>query len=558
MSENDLNKDSSTAVKALVVCCVMLLSAIAGGWMLTAKPLGDHECFVTVTAREMLESGDWVVPTCNGQLRLEKTPLNYWMTAAIGKARGGVDDLSGKLPSAVLAMLSAAGIVYFVSRWLGFRTAVIAASVWSTSLAFTRYAQSARPEMSLTCFVAVCFLSFYTAMIETRRKRQIVYMLIFWVSFSLAMLAKGPAPLPLVLVPLFFWVLVFKQWKQIPRMLPIVGGIIFLAIVLAWPILLGMRLAEASGDASQAGFIGFWKTEFIDRFMGAHAAGRKPFYYYFYVMFQFMAPWVVFVPMAIAAPFYKVWGEKRRTMLFLWLWFAGDLLFMSLSGGKRRHYILPAMPALAILVGVLLEDMIFIQKAHTKQFARNLLLIHGGVIAIGAVGGLLYATAVNREFLRETVFLAVPALAVAAVIAALFARGRKAFACGGIFGGYCILLMIAYPVWIVPYSSNQLIKPLASNAAAQVPASEELIAYNYIPLRFIHYFGRTVPIIKDMSETHRQYENGKWVIAAGPDLDELTDDGGFEVAKLWKDAARINGKVANCAIFHKTKVHADK
>ncbi len=549
-----MNKDSSTTIKAVVVVCVMLLSAITSGWMLTAKPLGDHESYVTITAREMLESDDWVVPTCNGQLRLEKTPLNYWMTAAIGKIRGGVDDLAGKLPSMLLAMLSTAAILYFVSRWLGFRTAVMAALIWSTSTSFVRYGHSGRPEMSLTCFVAICFLSFYTAMIETRRKRQVVYMLIFWVSFSLAMLAKGPAPLPLVTVPLFFWVLMFKKWKQIPRMLPVIGGIIFLAAVLAWPVLLGMRMAQASGGDSQAGFIDFWKREFIDRFMGSHAAGDKPFYYYFYVMFQLMVPWVVFVPMAIAAPFYKVWGEKRKVMVFLWLWFAADVLFMSLSGGKRMHYILPAMPAMAILIGILLEDMIFIQKAHTKQLARNLLLVHVGVVIAGAIGSLAYVVAVKPEMLRETAFLAIPALIMVATAAVSFARGKKVPGCIAIFGGYCIVMMIAFAVFLVPYSSTNRIRPFALDVKASVPRSDKLVAYIYMPSRFIHYFGRTVPIIGDMSEAHAEYNSDSWIIAIGANMDELAKDSRFEIAEFWKDAARTDGKVVDGALFHKANI----
>ena len=216
--------------KAVTVFCVMVLSAMTSGWMLTTEPLGDHESFVAVTAREMIQNNDYIVPVCNGQPRLQKTPLNYWLVIGTAKFTKTVDELAARLPSMLLAMLSTAAILYFVTVILDFSTAALSALVWSTSLGFIRYGHNARPEMSLTCFVTIAMLAFYAAMISQQRKRQIIYMLIFWISFALAMLAKGPAPLPLVTIPLFLFILITKQWKFILKALPIAGPFIFLAM----------------------------------------------------------------------------------------------------------------------------------------------------------------------------------------------------------------------------------------------------------------------------------------------------------------------------------------
>ena len=95
-------------MKGLVACGVMLLSAVSASWTLSSRPLNNHECFVSVTAREMLESGNWVMPTCNGENRLQKTPLSYWLVAGLAKITGRVDEFTTRLPSAVFAVLSAA------------------------------------------------------------------------------------------------------------------------------------------------------------------------------------------------------------------------------------------------------------------------------------------------------------------------------------------------------------------------------------------------------------------------------------------------------------------
>jgi len=250
----ELRQDMRGSMKAVVVCGVLLVGAITGGWRLTDKPMEGHESFVTVTAREMLRSGDWIVPTYNGQVRLQKTPLNYWLVAMISKITGSTDELSGRLPSFFFAVLLTAGIMYFVSRWLGLRTGVLAALVWATTLAVIRYSRTGRPEMSLTCTVAIALMSFYSAVIETSRRRQVALALVFWLSFALAMLAKGPAPLLLVGVPLFCWFLFFRKWKLVPKLLPVSGTIIFLLVVLPWPVLVIYRLSHGDGGADVAAF----------------------------------------------------------------------------------------------------------------------------------------------------------------------------------------------------------------------------------------------------------------------------------------------------------------
>jgi len=73
------NQNNTRITKIFVICAVLLFSVVTASWTLSERPLNNHECYVAITAREMLESGDWVMPTCNGEPRLEKTPLSYWL-----------------------------------------------------------------------------------------------------------------------------------------------------------------------------------------------------------------------------------------------------------------------------------------------------------------------------------------------------------------------------------------------------------------------------------------------------------------------------------------------
>lgn len=535
------NQSNPRRTRFLVTCAVLLLSAITGSWTISERPLNNHECFVSVTSREMLENNDWIMPTFNGELRLQKTPLSYWLVAILSKVTGEVDEFTTRLPSAVFGILSVAAMLYFVNQWLSFRIAALSAAVWATSLGYIRYSHNARPEMVLTFFILLCFLTFYSAVSTTNRKRQVAYMLVFWTSFGLANLAKGPAPLPLVLVPLFFYVAIFRQWKQIPKLLPVIGIIVFLAIVLPWPLAIASRLNWN---------LSVWKREFVDRFFGTYASGDKPFYYYLPKMFQFMLPWAAFVPLALAAPFYRVWEKRQPVMQFLWLWFVVGLGFLTITSGKRQHYIIPMIPAMAVLTAILLEDMVFCRKAYTNKFARNFLSSHLVVLTIGFIALPIVIGQFRRGVLRETILFSATGLIGILAVAGLFRAKKISAACGAVFIIIAVLVMVSYSDFFNPLNYNQPSRQFTQSAQQIVPASEKLVAYKSASSRFIHYFGRRVPVIETQSEVDELYRKGFWVVAFGQYLDELLDENSFEIVYKTEDAERHRQEVVSGALLH--------
>ena len=537
------NRKNSKKTKILLVCGVLLLAAVSASWTISEGTLGNHECFVSITAREMLASGDWVWPTCNGEPRLVKTPLSYWLVAGLAKITGRVDEFTARLPSVVSAVLSVAAILYFVNYCVSFRTALICAAVWATSLNYIRSAHNARPEMAMTFFIVLAFLSFYSAVIAQSRKRQIVYAIIFWLSFALANLAKGPAPLPFILIPLFFYIAIFRKWRILPKLLPIIGPLIFLGIVLPWPLAIAHKL---NWDMR------LWKTEFVDRFLGEYRPGGKPFYYYSFIMFQFIVPWVVFLPMALVAPFYRVWNKKRFLMQFLWLWFVVGIVFLTICGGKRQHYILPLMPAMAILIGILIEDMVFIRKAYDLKFAKTVLVGHFVCLIAFAVAGSVYLIKIYPDMIAEAIILGAATIIFTVAVFVLFAVGRPAAACGTLFGGIVVLVMIGYVTFLNPLDYNRYSRDFSRRLAQIVPQSDNLIAYEYISNRSVHYFGRVIPEITDKSVLYERYEQGDWVVATAGHLEKLETDGKMKTVYYKQKAERRWQHDAPGAMFHKS------
>ncbi len=538
------NQTGNRTVKILIVCGVLLISAVIAFWMLSERTLDSHECFVSVTAREMLQSGDWLIPTLNGHPRLNKTPLSYWLVAGAAMITGKVDEVTARLPSVVFAILSAATVLYFVNQWLSFRIAVMSTIVWVTSLGYMRNSHNARPDMALAFFIVLCLMSFYSAITAENRRRQIIYMLIFWISFGLGNLAKGPAPIPLVLIPLAAYVVINRSWRLMPKLLPFTGIIIFLAIMLPWPLFIAN---------SWHWDLTLWKKEYVQRLYGEYAPGRYPIYFYFLIMFKFVTPWVAFLPMALVAPFYRIWDKKQPVMKFLWLWFVADFIFLTIDAGKRQHYILPLMPAMTILIGILLEDMIFERKAYSKIFAKNVLQWHIVALIVGITAATIYLAKANPQTIPAMLILLSIAIVISAVVSVLFAGGNNAAACGVGFAGIAAWIMIAYASFTVLLDINKGAREFALKIAAIVPQSDKLVAYKHASTRFVQYFGKVVPEIEDKSVLYNYYEQGNWIVATSGYLEDLAGDTRFrEVYHKVIDKKGDEKEDTGGILFHKS------
>ncbi len=547
---------------------VLLLAVVCAATELGGRTLGNHECFVTVAARNMLQSDNWVVPIYNDQIRLQKTPLNYWLTAFSFALSGKVDEVTARLPSAVLAVVSVVAIFCFVSRYLNSTAALTCAATWCTSLGYIQYSHSARPEMSLTVFVCLAMLSFFWALHPPNLsdKESVVSRLseetysswkpalLFWFFFALSMLAKGPAPLLVLCVPLAVYVwsrkLTRAAWK---RLHPLTGSLLFLLLVLPWPLLLleQLKSVAAAGGVSAVGSKGqplaVWLREFVFRFLGTYAPGQKTPFYYGHVMFVFAAPWCVFVPLALLAPFIKTWSEqKRRLMFFCWIWFVVDVAVMSISGGKRMHYILPAMPALMILVGLVLHEMIFERNIYSLRFQQKLLTGHLVVVAIGALTltGLgfyeLWARDVSGslDFIPSTI-PPTKLVVCGVLLAVLGAAVGKAFHQAAPLP-YALVLFgsvgIAVALFCVAFNhdyNNPKGRLLRNVGTTLAQTNSNLIFYGKVSPVFVFYFERPVPVVASLEELQQAQFKNRTILAASPWFDELQAHPQFKLLKQW-------------------------
>jgi 4-amino-4-deoxy-L-arabinose transferase-like glycosyltransferase len=328
-------------------------------------PLTDHEGFVSVTAKEAL-AGDWVVPHFNDQIRLQKTPLMYWVVAAIGGCFGKVDEFTTRLPSAISASGIALLLTWWVGRMFGRLTGVITGLSTVSTVGMLWMSHVGIADMMMTFFVTATFVFLYLGLERIQMGKPCLWAMIgAYISFSLGMMAKGPVPLPVVLLPIFCflvwaglaprWELASKSgivgvvkagfkglWSYVGKMHILMGILIFVVIVGSWAVAILLKVPNAQYR---------WYEEYVARCIGDFGTSR-PFYYYIPQIFLLTLPWSVFLPVGLVLPFKKFLKERQFELMFIFLWLVVDFIFFSAVAGKRAHYILPIVPP-AIVLSVL-------------------------------------------------------------------------------------------------------------------------------------------------------------------------------------------------------------
>lgn len=338
-------------------------------WAVTFLPrLGEREVTsiiearVGITAREMWRAGEWILPTFNGAPRLQKPPLAYWVVEALASLRGACDDLTLRLPFALLAL----GSVLFTWRMghrLGGASQGLAAGViLLTSALFVQGGRTASADIALLFGVTGAWYFYLTARLTEHRGCRVL----LWGFLAVGGLAKGPVVLAVVLLPAVLEALVARSWRPLVPLGSGVGVALFLGLSLWWPAAVIWRLSDQL-PAWQA--VHRWFLESFGKILPSDGIdeGYKfqrhagPVYFYLLRFPGVLGFWVVaLIPWLQGLVGQRGWrsfaSRLRRgdpTVLPA-LWVLTTLVFFSLVSEKKTPYILPVLPAASLwLAGAL-------------------------------------------------------------------------------------------------------------------------------------------------------------------------------------------------------------
>lgn len=318
----------------------MLLYLLPLGWRPLITP--DEYRYGEIP-REMIENGDYVVPTLLNARYFEKTPLGYWATAGAFKVFGE-NAFAIRLQAAFGALLAAAAIWYLIQQSTSdLKVAALGATLYLSAGLVYALGVFATLDSLTTGFLTACMVSFYLAYKEpVFNRRKIIFLLNCGIFAGLAFLTKGflAFAVPGVTVVAFLlWEKKYRDFLTLPW-LPLLS---MLLVVLPWSILIDMRNMD------------FWRyfieVEHIQRFLkdvpGQHPA---PFWLLVPVIIGGIFPAGLLAPAAIMG-FHRKTKElfSRSLYRFSCCYFVLPFLFFSASSGKLATYVLPCVAPLAVL-----------------------------------------------------------------------------------------------------------------------------------------------------------------------------------------------------------------
>ena len=379
---------------------VLMLAAVLFLARLGARALWASEFRWAEIAREMQLGSRYFWPTINGHVYYDKPLGSYWLVLAAAGLTGGLDETSARLPCAIAGLLGIWLLLLVGRRLYDDRTALLSGLILATSFSFVFFSRNASADVETVTGELAAFALF----LRNERRQDEWWILGLWLVMAATSLTKGLLGFVLPLMVLGVYSCLADGWAELGRRLssgPLLERIGWLVErnrwLFNWKSLIAIPLGaavyyvpfaiSAAHTGSEKGLEMVYRENVVRFFHPFDHRG--PIYLYCYVIFALMMPWSAFLPAALAEAHHKPAGDRavaaRRGHRFALVYFWATFIFFTLSGSRRSYYLLPILPAGALLIARTLTT----PTEALSVLGRQLLKLGYAIIAIAVFGGVL-------------------------------------------------------------------------------------------------------------------------------------------------------------------------
>ncbi len=471
-------------------------------------------------AREMVESGDWITPTLNGEPRFAKPVFLYWLISGAYRLFG-VSEFTARLPSALFGLALILLQYWFLARLRGATLGFLGALMLLLNVEIIAIGRLVLTDSVLIFFTTLALFGFWLGFHGTGKARH--YLWLLYIGMALGTLTKGPIGFAVPLLAIVPYLTITHRWRRFWQTgYPLAGSLLFLALALPW---YGMMLAIHGVRYTTSA-----QADTVGRFLnviGGH--GGTLFFYVPVLLFGFF-PWSGLLPVALYQGLRNwrgYWADRRTEKeegaqeleLFASLWIVATFVFFSASATRLPHYIGPLFPAAALLTSAYWHRCLLDPATAGLRASLRLLIVTGSLLGFGlAASPSLYAHFVDKmtkEFPMAAQVdpgLGPPAagfiLIIGTVLVGYFGllrerRGAAFWAAGVTIG---LVLLVSLQI-TVPRFSRYFVSPpqeLAFTAGVNLGPDDRLILYGPPRPSLIFYAKRKAILIKPGEEAKMQ------------------------------------------------------
>ncbi|MDX2301628.1 MAG: glycosyltransferase family 39 protein [Microscillaceae bacterium] len=528
-------KNTNYWLLGILLVSYLVISANIGGLDVYAL----DEARNATCAREMMKKGEWIVPTFNGQLRVEKPPLHYYFMM-LGYAIFGFGEFGARFFSVIFGLLTIGVTFLFAKRYLDLKTAVFSALSLTASIHYSIQFHMAVPDPYLIFFIAAGMFAFYRGFTE----KQPIFLYLAYASLALGYMCKGPIALLLPGMSIFFYLIFSRSftWKNILKARPFEGLLIAIMVIAPWHI--------AVGQATQGEWLrGFYYQHNVYRFTNTMEGHGGIFLLTWVFVLIGLLPLVVYLPQALG----KAWKDRglhQHALLFCLMASGSIVLFFSISKTKLPNYTVPSYPFFAVLLGYYLAHFEWTNRSYRGlQVSSAVYLLLMLALAIGAYIGIQFDEALSDLKNVAYYFVLLP---IGGVIALYFVF-RKEFE-------KIVYTQILSFIWTTllffwfAFPQIDRRNPLHV-AIPKMNLSKPIIAHTAFNPAFVFYADKVIPMYGDYASMRAaidQYEE-VYIIIRKDRLEEFAQDKDLEIVVMQRDIFELPTTV----VLKKVK-HAEK
>jgi 4-amino-4-deoxy-L-arabinose transferase-like glycosyltransferase len=460
-------------------------------------------------AREMVARGDYITPYLNGIKYFEKPVLFYWLGALAIKF-GGASVTAVRCINAFIALLGCL-ITYASGRLLyGRATGLIASIVLATSTLYFIMAHMVSLDLPVSGFIAASLYGFLLSTQAQTPTARRYYLYGAAVAAALAVLTKGLIGLVFPGMIITVWMLALNEWRQLQRLPIISAAFIFFLIAAPWHIVVNHYNPE------------FFHFYFIEqhflRYTTMDVGHYQPAWFFIPTLIGGFFPWIVFLPQVITTSLPRQWSQRNKyaSELFFVLWAALIFAFFSFSKSKLIPYILPVVPALAMLTGRYLSTRLStVTRGLLAGYSCLVLMSAGMVFFLWNLNITVSNPANATLFLRIAL---IPLFLGSLISMVVVSRSPRTAL-------YLITvstaLFLVFSLGAVRFIDSRTIRPLAATLRPLLQTGDDVITYNQYYQDLPFYLERRVTILNWRNELSYGMEH------------QNTDDWMIDNKKFW-------------------------